>query len=123
MLIHHGIKLIHTVGIHPRNIFSLGQQLSAHSAPSNVVPNNTIDDDLNTTYDYDKILPKNCHFQAAIPANVHVHASTTNDTIVSTDTQSALPFLTSGPETALPKYSAKSEDDINEFIYKLYVLF
>ncbi len=94
-------------------------QPSIPPAHSNVVPGDVNDDDSHTTYSYAKILPRQHRPTAAIPAKVHVHAGTTNDTITSSDTQSALPFLTMGSEKALPKYSGRTNDDINEFLYKL----
>lgn len=50
---------------------------------------------------------------------VHIHSGTTNDTTVSNDTASATPVLAAGSDKALPKYSAKPKEDVNEFIYKL----
>ena len=39
--------------------------------------------------------------------------------MVSSDTPSATPFLTVGSDKNLPKYSGKSKDNIDEFVYKL----
>ena len=90
-----------------------------HQDSSNIIPTDNDEDDSYTTYDYTSILPQRHQFQSRIPTKVHIQQGSTNDTMVSTDTPSATPFLTAASEKALPKYSAKSNDDINEFVYKL----
>ena len=86
---------------------------------TNVIPNDAPDNDSLETYEYTAILPKYQCMHSSIPETVRVHSDTTNDTTVSTDTQSATPFLMAGSDKRLPKHSAKSKDDINKFIYKL----
>ena len=83
---------------------------------SHVVPNDHTDDESIATYDYNMILPPH---RQKIPAKVHVQPSTTNDTTVSYDSNNATPFLSIGSDKALPKYSGTSNEDINEFLFKL----
>ena len=90
---------------------------------SHVVPNDPTDDDSHGTYDYSVILPRHSRHPPHVPTKVHVQDSSTNDVSVSvsSDSNSATPFITPGTDKLLPKYSATPADDINEFIYRLQV--
>ena len=85
---------------------------------SQLIPPDATDDNSYTTYDYMSLLHKNCFISRSISAKVYVHTGNTNDTTVATDSHSATPILSAGSEKALPKYSGKYKDDVNEFIYK-----
>ena len=82
--------------------------------PPNVTTRNVSDQPSINTKDYEKFISDKW-LADVIPTHVSLHSKDT-----SSDTDSTtLPFLSSTSSKALPTYSGKSSEDINEFLYKL----
>ena len=80
---------------------------------SRIIPPDVTNYDSHATYDYASILNKNCRISKPISSKVHVYSGNTNNTTVTTDWHSAIPFLTAGSEKVLPKYSRKHKNNVN----------
>ena len=82
--------------------------------PPNVTARNVSDQPSINTKDYEKFISDKW-LADVIPTHVSLHSKDN-----SSDTDSTtLPFLSSTSSKALPTYSGKSSEDINEFLYKL----
>lgn len=87
--------------------------------PSHVSADNDNDQDFLNTCNYNNLVK--AQYRSKVPAQVRTYDSVTDNTS-STESANATPFLSAASNKALPKYSAKHHDDINEFICKLRVL-
>lgn len=72
-----------------------------------------------TTADYVRILPPEVRSQYIVPTQVDMPHGVSTISGDSSSSSTGLPFLTAGPDKALPRYSGKEQEDINEFVYKL----
>ena len=86
--------------------------------PSHVSADNNDDQDSLNTCDYNNLVKPQYH--SKVTNKVRTHDLVTDNTN-STESADATLFLSSSSNKALPKYSAKPRDDINEFIYELWV--